>query len=199
VHGNTYTVEPLFEYELYGMIVSRHHSDNWFDYHHEEWKDFLNVADLCVVYGDNISSGIYRKMRFSSQDYYCYGQFDKNEDAVVFSENSFSNNHVLSDKPSLIRMVKQVWPGDQVYMKGYLVNYYRQGHADQDRPSSISRDDRGCEVIFLKDFKILRSASSMWRTISSMAGFMALAMVFLLMSLHTAIFSYIRGCSQQDS
>ena len=43
-----YLVQPLFKYDLYGMVVSRHDSDTWWDYIHKDWNDRLNVA--CLLY-----------------------------------------------------------------------------------------------------------------------------------------------------
>jgi len=35
--GFTYTVTPLFDYELWGMIVSYHHAASFIDISHKEW------------------------------------------------------------------------------------------------------------------------------------------------------------------
>ena len=49
--GVDYRVEPLFDYELYGLVVSkRNHDGNRML--HRLWNDHLNVADLCVVWGN---------------------------------------------------------------------------------------------------------------------------------------------------
>src|SRR6185369_15816656 len=39
VGGIEYTVQPLYRYELAGLVVSRHDSKAWWDYAHAEWKD----------------------------------------------------------------------------------------------------------------------------------------------------------------
>ena len=60
VNNQTYTVTPLFEYELSGVVVTDYESGSFGDiYHHRKWKDFLNVKDLCVVWGQNITSGVF--------------------------------------------------------------------------------------------------------------------------------------------
>lgn len=199
---HSYEIMPLFSYELYGMVVSRHHSDSWFDYHHEQWKDFLNVADLCVIYADNLRSNVYEKMRFSSTDYTCHFRWSSPGVGEFFNGKALSNNHVLTNKPSLIRKIKKVRPGDQIYMKGHLVNYHEQNCPECLRPSSISRDDEGqgaCEVVFLEDFRILRTARPVWRLVYYLALGLTCLLLFFLLRIHEAIawhVSRLRGASQ---
>lgn len=201
--GHSYVVTPLFAYELYGMVVSRHHSDSWFDYHHEQWKDFLNVADLCVIYADNLSSNVYQKIRFSSSDYTCHFRWSDPVVGEFFSGRALSNNHVLANKPALIRKIKKVRPGDQIYMKGHLVNYHEQNCSECLRPSSISRDDEGqgaCEVVFLEDFRILRTAHPVWRLVYYLALGLTCLLLFFLLRIHEAIawhLARLRGDSQE--
>src|SRR5471032_2444528 len=54
VQGVRYGITPRFTYDLYGLVVSMHDSDVWWDYAHKEWNDYVNVVDLCVVWGENI-------------------------------------------------------------------------------------------------------------------------------------------------
>ncbi len=61
VNGEQYRIQPKFDYELHGVVVSSHEADALGDiWHHDRWKDFLNVRDLCVIWGDNVLSGVYR-------------------------------------------------------------------------------------------------------------------------------------------
>ena len=49
--GVNYLVEPEFEYDLHGMVVSfRHHDGN--SRMHFLANDHLNMLDVCVVWGD---------------------------------------------------------------------------------------------------------------------------------------------------
>jgi len=55
--------------------------------------------------------------------------------------------------------------GDQIYMKGRLVDYSVEGRGGE-RKSSTSRTDSGrgaCEVVYLEDFRILRVGNAFWR------------------------------------
>ena len=73
--GEAFDVRPVFDYELKGLIVSYHHSSSWMDLAHRRWKDYLNLKDICVVYGENISSEIYKRMKFSNRDWSCWPSF----------------------------------------------------------------------------------------------------------------------------
>ena len=60
-NGIEYTITPLYNYELNGMIVSYNNSSNWLDYYHKKWEDFLNMKDVCVIWGGNIETEIIKK------------------------------------------------------------------------------------------------------------------------------------------
>ncbi len=71
--GQRYRGKPLFDYSLEGVIVSYHEADGFTDiWHHEKWLDFLNIRDLCVIWGDNVSSGVYRNMTFDNDSWTCW-------------------------------------------------------------------------------------------------------------------------------
>src|SRR5262249_27973265 len=57
VGGISYTVKPLADYEIWGLVVSEHDSDTWWDWIHKASNDHLNVVDLCVVFAENAANG----------------------------------------------------------------------------------------------------------------------------------------------
>lgn len=70
IRGYNYTINPRFKYELYGLVVSVYNSDNWLDYTHKE--DPGNIKDICIVWGENITSGSYKKVNYSSGQFTCF-------------------------------------------------------------------------------------------------------------------------------
>lgn len=34
-----YQIKPLYKYDIYGMVVSKHNADSWWDFLHKEWND----------------------------------------------------------------------------------------------------------------------------------------------------------------
>lgn len=170
-----YHIKPLYRYELYGLVVSKHTAEGWLDYVHKEWGDYLNTADLCVIWGENAFSGLYTAFSFASGQWTCWYQTNSDEAWQQFSENQISNNHLLSDQAQVRAMLKQARVGDQIYIKGHLVEYSHDGGFQ--RGSSTTRADRGngaCETIFIEDLRLLKHAPALWRALRWCAGAMLL-------------------------
>lgn len=183
--GVTYVVTPLYGYELWGMVVSYHHASSFVDISHREWKDFINVKDICVIWGKNVETGVYRRMRFFSRDFTCYYRYPDRETGQSFSESAFANNHLLPADLFVEEAILKARKGDQVHMKGWLVSYGHKG-APYQRKSSVVRTDRGngaCEVVYVTEFEVLRKANPFWRSVHRLslilAGLALAALVFL--------------------
>jgi hypothetical protein len=163
----TYTVTPLYSYELWGMIVSYHHSASFVDISHKQWNDYLNTKDVCVIWGRNIETGVYERMTFRNRDFTCFYRYPDRETGELFTENALSNNHLLPADPLVADAVLKARKGDQVRLKGWLVSYGLKG-APYARRSSTVRNDRGngaCEVVYVTEFEVLREANAAWRTL----------------------------------
>lgn len=178
-----YMVTPLFHYELYGLVVSQHRSDSLLDISHSRWQDFLNIKDLCVVWGKNIRSGVYREMKFWNRDFTCMCSFPDGETAALFSGSHLSNNHILCADEKIGRRILKVRPGDQIYFKGYLVNYSQPANQFF-RGTSTVRDDSGngaCETVFVTDFSVLKRANPVWRAVNPLAFIASVAFLIALL------------------
>ena len=180
-----YTVTPLYGYELWGMIVSYHHSASFVDVSHRQWKDYINTKDICVIWGKNVVSGVYRKMKFKNRDFTCFYRFPDRETGRIFTENCLSNNHLLPADPLVAEAVMKARKGDQVRFRGWLVSYGQKG-APFARVSSTVRNDRGngaCEVVYITEFEFLRQANAVWRALFKLslvlAGLSLAALIFL--------------------
>jgi hypothetical protein len=183
--GITYTVTPLFNYELWGLVVSYHHSASFVDISHRQWKDFINTKDICVLWGRNVETGVYERMSFKNRDFTCFYRYPDAETGRLFTENALSNNHILPADPLVADAVIKARTGDQVHFKGWLVSYGIKG-TPYARRSSTVRTDRGngaCEVVYVTEFQILRAANAAWRTLFKAAlvliGLSLVAIVFL--------------------
>ena len=168
-----YTVKPLFDYRIQGVVVSRHDTAVWWDLvHRKAWNDHLNAVDLCIVWGTNATTGIYRQLRYWSSTWTCSAA--TNSDAIWqrFDPDSLSNNHLLTNDPSIARLLRTVRPGDQVEITGKLAEYSHNVGLAFKRGTSIRRDDRGdgaCETIWVDSARILREANREWRTALTLA------------------------------
>ncbi len=178
--GVIYKIDPLYNYEFYGLVVSHHRSFSGADYYHDMKKDYLNVEDVCVVYADNISSGVYRRAKFSSGPWRCDYRLDSAKDSPAFKDQDFLNAHVLTQDPRLVSEISQVDNGDQIYIKGYMVNY-SNGYG-LDRESSASQDVAGAsssKLIYLTDFQLYKKNDNIWHYIFIVSGGLAFFSIVL--------------------
>jgi hypothetical protein len=159
-----YTVEPLYSYELYGMVVSYNNSNKWYDYYHKQWKDYLNIRDLCVIWGSNTDNELYKEIDFSHGSFTCYCKTSNMDAWRAFDMTGLSNNHLLATDQFVAKNIMDAKVGDQIYFKGYLSHYsHNQGF---ERGTSTVRTDKGngaCETVFITDFQILKEANMVWR------------------------------------
>jgi hypothetical protein len=180
VESITYHIEPLYQYELWGLVVSKHQADDFIDYAHKAWSDHINTADLCVIWGENAHSGIYRKMAFSSGQWTCFYQASTQQEWELFDSNSISNNHLLVDREDIRELLKWVRVGDQIHFRGHLVEYSHDGGFS--RGSSTVRTDTGngaCETVYVEQFDILQNGPRHWQTLRWAAGFAMLACILI--------------------
>jgi len=165
--GFTYSVYPQYEYELWGMVVSSHYAGSFLDYAHEMWKDYLNIKDLCVVWGKNLETGAFREIKFWSRDFTCYYSWSSPEVGRQFSQSHISNNHLITEDAQLRRLIKSVKRGDQVRLRGWLAKYGHKGSRVV-RGTSTTRQDTGgqaCETVYVTEFEVLKRANAGWRSV----------------------------------
>jgi len=161
-NGVEYLVEPEFEYDITGMIVSyRHHEGN--SRMHRLANDHLNMLDVCVVWGDNTVSYLH-EIDFWNGIFTC-NAFTRDQRAWdSFDMNQLSNNHLISDDDYIRDRVRDIHVGDQIRVRGYLASYSSaQGGK---RGTSTTRTDTGdgaCETVFVERFEIVQAATSYWR------------------------------------
>ncbi len=158
-----YHIEPQFEYDITGMIVSfRHHDNN--SRMHQLANDHLNMLDVCVVWGNNTVTAQLSKIDFWNGIFTCNFQTRDMAAWDSFDENQISNNHLISDDEGIRDRVQDIRIGDQIRVRGYLSSYGSPGGGI--RGTSTVRTDKGdgaCETIYVERFEIVRAATSRWR------------------------------------
>lgn len=161
--GVDYTIKPVADYDIAGLVVSRHDTRTWWDLRHWMANDYLNVVDLCLVWGANARDGAYQHMSFFSGQWTCY--FSYRDDRVVRAEHvrAVSNNHLLTDRSDITRRLWNLRVGDQVRLRGQLAAYSHNSGFAFDRGTSTTRDDQGdgaCETLFVQQVEVLRPAAA---------------------------------------
>jgi hypothetical protein len=170
-----YDIDPEFEYDLTGMIVSYRHHDGGSRMHMRS-NDHLNMLDVCVVWGDNTANSRLDQIDFWNGIFTC-NFFTRDEDAWdAFDIYQVSNNHLISDDEFIRDQVKDINIGDQIRVRGFLASYGREGMPK--RGTSTTRLDTGdgaCETLFVEKFEIVQAATNYWRV----SMFAALAMLVI--------------------
>ena len=183
----TYTIEPLYSYDIYGLVVSYNHSDSWYDYYHKQWGDSLNKKDIALIWGNNARSGIYHSLKFWNGSWTAYWKSRRGVGRDLWSQfnnHEFSNNHLLAGDLEVQKKIMTSRKGDQIHMKGYLSNYSHSGFAAP-RGTSISRTDTGngaCETIFVTEFDILKKSNLLWRYIGGLSKLMLCITLVILIA-----------------
>jgi hypothetical protein len=164
VKGVEYTIKPLADYEITGVIVSRHDTSTFWDYIHKETNDHINVADLCIVWGQNLTSNNYKQLSYSNGQFTCNVSTKSEAIWSAFDQNALSNNHLLTDEAGIAKRVRKFKVGDQVRVKGYLSIYTHTSGMNYERGTSLVRNDSGngaCETIFVTQAELLQPTSSL--------------------------------------
>jgi hypothetical protein len=157
IGGYTYTLTPKASYDISGLVVSQHRGDALLNLFHE--ADPGNVKDVCVVWGEVITNGSYRKVRFRSEEFTCYYHWS----GVItppFDPEKMSNNHLIPAAPSVAAQIDTIHVGDQIRMRGLLVDYRvtKDGQEVFRRRTSLTRKDTGngaCEILYTTDLSVV--------------------------------------------
>lgn len=159
-----YRVQPLYEYELTGLVVSFRRFKPGIGLH-ARWNDYINIADVCVVWGTNVDGLDLNRFKFWNGEFTC--NYSTRDAAAWgrFEPDQLSNNHLLTNDARLKKVIGKLRVGDQIHLRGRLAEYGQPGGPV--RGTSTTRTDTGngaCETIYLSEFRILDSMDNGWRT-----------------------------------
>jgi len=157
--GRECRVEPVASYELWGLVVSHNNIHSVADIYHDSTS--VDTKDLCVIWGANLETTDYRQVQFKSGPWTCYFSYPH---GVEFHHNGLGNNHLITDNPAIRRTLDRVRVGDQVHLRGLLVNYQMDDWQEFWRRTSTRRDDNDCEVLYLEEMDVLRRGTPGWYT-----------------------------------
>lgn len=159
-----YEIQPMYDYELYGLVVSYELHDGNYNLH-KRWNDHLNVADYCVVWDKSAFTEHLPKINFWNGQFTCNISTKDMQAWESFDPAQLSNNHLISDENYIRTKLRKIKVGDQIRVAGWLSSYKNLNN-DGTRGTSITRDDEGngaCETIYVNEVSILRHYSSVWR------------------------------------
>ncbi len=188
IKGYTYTLTPRAAYDISGLVVSQHRGDALFNLYHK--ADPGNIKDVCVVWGEAITNGSYRKVSYKSEEFTCYYGWS----GIItppFNPEKVANNHLIPANDAVARQIDAIRVGDQIRMKGLLVDYKvsSDGREIFTRRTSLTRKDIGngaCEILYLTDMSVVRPGNHLeadaatYAWYASLGVFVALGVVWLV-------------------
>ena len=164
-NGYAYVLTPLYDYEINALIVSKL---NYRLFSIEKFDRVLS-SDLCLIWGGNVGSGLYKdkSLKFSQDCRWCFARWYGD---VKMNWEEFSNNHLLINDSVVESKVRSLVVGDQVKIKGQLVNIKANliGKADSFDASEytwnsgVGKTGLGagaCKVIYVEKIEILKKAN----------------------------------------
>jgi hypothetical protein len=169
VDGVEYRIEPSHRYAIDGLVVSYkvHDGDHLL---HRLWNDHLNVADVCVVWGNNVSGLDLQAFDFSNGEFTCSYRTRDEQAWRRFRPDQISNNHLITEDLVLRHLIGTLAVGDQVHLEGYLARYSNQSGFS--RGTSTTRTDTGngaCETLYLTSVSTLVRGPRGWRVTQQVA------------------------------
>lgn len=163
-NGITYIITPHFNYTLSGMIVSKKdHDSGLITSLHRRWKDYLNTADICLIWGKNLDINL-ADFEFWNRQFTCFYQTYDREALKTFDGQRLSNNHLLVQDDYLRKQILRLNVGDVVTLRGWLSDY-KNLETGGKRTTSTIRTDTGngaCETIWVTDVERLQAHIDPW-------------------------------------
>ena len=190
----TYETKPVAEYELWGLVVSHNDIGGIGDIYHDDSS--VDTKDLCIIWGDNLTSDDFHKAEFESGSFTCFYTFPS---GANFNPHQFSNNHLITSKPDLREKIDDVHIGDQVHIKGLLVDYRGKSTPMGWRRTSKTRTDiegGACEVIFVEELNILRGGTPAMYSMYTLGWWL---IILILIAKIGLFFGHARFVAQQEN
>ena len=164
VNDVNYEIQPMYDYELYGLVVSYQLHDGNYNLH-KRWNDHLNVADYCVVWDKSAFTNYLPRIKFWNGQFTCNISTKDMQAWESFDPAQLSNNHLISDEKHIRKKLRSIRVGDQVRIVGWLSSYKNMDNGGT-RGTSTTRDDQGngaCETVYVNEISILSHYHGFWR------------------------------------
>ena len=165
-----------------GLHALQHRGDALFNLDHE--ADPGNIRDVCVVWGESITNGSYRKVKFWSGEFTCSYRWS-GALTPAFNPEKASNNHLIPADPVTAARIGAIHVGDQIRMTGLLVDYTvtKGGQEIFTRRTSLTRGDTGngaCEILYVTELSVVRAGGHLEADAATYAWYTSLGLLVAL-------------------
>ena len=170
-------IRPQAEYQLWGLVVSHNDIHGFIDGYD---PDDVNLKDVCVIWGNNMLNDAYLGVTFWNRQWTCNFEYPR-ELMGKFSDRDLSNNHLLSASPAVRDKIRDIKVGDQIYLRGKLVDYHTPTGYGW-RTSSLTREDTGngaCEVLLVDEIQFLQRGTPGWYAAYAVLKWLLIGLIVL--------------------
>ncbi|NBO19016.1 MAG: hypothetical protein EBV03_07300 [Proteobacteria bacterium] len=194
--GEDVRVVPLAKYRIAGLVVSHNDPEAWYRFDITHDSKSLNTRDICLVWGENLRSGQYKRVNFHNDDYSCLWSYGK--DLGQWNDHEVSNNHLITANDDIRKQINRLSIGDQVVITGRLASYAEAqwGANAPLRQTSLRRDDTGngaCEIILVEGLEVIASHNWVWTGLRDLCRWI----ITLIIAGHVAVFLMPRKRAQK--
>lgn len=179
-HDQEFVIQPVADYELSGLVVTHNDISSITDAYHDSKS--VDFRDICVVWGANVGSGVFRRFDFWSEPWSCHLRPKDSNAEQSFDFSALSNNHFLSGQQHIRELIRSIHIGDQIRLQGKLINYWPKGRPDLIRRTSTIRTDTGngaCEVLWVENAQVLHRGETNWHTFRSYGRYLLVVAITL--------------------
>ncbi len=152
VKSGRFTMTPLAEYKISGMVVSS-------ETYSSDWDGQIAPVDLAIVWGKLTEPGTQKYITYSQGVrwyHYRWKEGSPVDNSYIISHSS--NNHIIPANENIRRAVKTIRRKDRVVLKGLLVNLIGTPNGQTVTwNTSLSRTDTGngsCELFYVSYVRI---------------------------------------------
>lgn len=163
--GKFWEYTPVFNYEISGLVFGTSHKLL-------SWYSGAVPADLGILWGENAARKLYKNVKLRVRLSHYMASWAA---GAEFRLDGAANNHMATCNPEVSSKIRSVLTGDQVAIKGWLVNARVMPERGETRPekigtwnSSTTRKDGGegaCELLYVEkpeDIVILNRGPVFW-------------------------------------
>ncbi len=152
VKGGRFTMTPLAEYKISGVVVST-------ETYSSDWDGQISPVDLAIVWGRLTEPENRRYITYSQGSRWYHYRWKEGvpvDDAYIVSHSS--NNHIIPANENIRRAIKAIGKKDRVVLKGFLVSLKGTPNGQTVTwNTSLSRTDTGngsCELFYVSYVRI---------------------------------------------
>lgn len=149
---NQFTLTPLAEYRLSGVLVSK-------ETYSDDWNSKVSPIDLAIVWGKLAEPEYDQYMSYNQSNrwyFYRWKEGKPFQDSYVISHSS--NNHIIPGNRNIDLAVKAIKRREKVVLEGRLVNLAGTVNGEKVTwNSSLSRQDTGngsCELFYVTKVRV---------------------------------------------